>query len=85
MRFPSIRLGPRLARRQLPTRNMSSRPEFVAVALKSDPALFGSNDKDKEAITQLESETKNMSADLPVCFVLRFSIRALIDSTHNRR
>ena len=48
-------------------RVMSSISEFVAAALKSDPSLSGSTDKDRAAIIQLESETESMSRDLPVC------------------
>ncbi|CAD6573333.1 MAG: G4 quadruplex nucleic acid binding protein [Tremellales sp. Tagirdzhanova-0007] len=44
---------------------MHSVAEFVGAALKSDPSLSGTNDKDRAAIERLQSETETMSKDFP--------------------
>lgn len=45
---------------------MSSVAEFVAAAVKAEPALSGSNDKDRAAIQTLEAQTAGLAQDLKV-------------------
>lgn len=47
-------------------RTMASVSEFLAAAVRSDPALLGSNDDEKDTIKQLESETEGMAKDISV-------------------
>ena len=64
-----MRISRRLPIKQLYQfrRTMSSVSEFVAAAVKADPTLAGSSDKDKTAISKLEAETEGYVRDLSVC------------------
>ena len=67
MRLPAVRplvsTIRALPRPQFVPRSMSSVSEFVAAAVRAEPSLAGSSEKDAAAISKLEADTESMIKD----------------------